>query len=101
MPRKTGTGCRSLFFRYIVVVSIMVKVEEVPAAEVHVEDDTSSSESGDEMPTLESAGNGEGPDSKLNRNEKKARKAMMKLGMKQIPGVLRVTVKRSKSVHTC
>lgn len=33
-----------------------------------------------------------------NRNEKKARKAMLKLGMKPIPGVLRVTVKKSKNV---
>merc|ERR1712176_470235 len=33
-----------------------------------------------------------------NRNEKKARKAMLKLGMKQVPGILRVTVKKSKNV---
>merc|ERR1712176_343813 len=33
-----------------------------------------------------------------NRNEKKARKAMTKLGMKPVPGILRVTVKKSKNV---
>ncbi len=33
-----------------------------------------------------------------NRNEKKARKAMQKLGMRPVPGVLRVTVKKSKNV---
>lgn len=33
-----------------------------------------------------------------NRNEKKARKAMLKLGMKPVPGILRVTVKKSKNV---
>jgi nascent polypeptide-associated complex subunit alpha len=33
-----------------------------------------------------------------NRNEKKSRKAMQKLGMRAIPGVLRVTVKKSKNV---
>ena len=33
-----------------------------------------------------------------NRNEKKARKAMQKLGMKPTPGILRVTVKKSKNV---
>ena len=33
-----------------------------------------------------------------NRNEKKARKAMLKLGMKAVPGILRVTVKKSKNV---
>ena len=35
---------------------------------------------------------------KQNRNEKKSRKAMSKLGLKSIPGVLRVTVKKSKNV---
>ena len=33
-----------------------------------------------------------------NRNEKKSRKAMQKLGMRAVPGVLRVTVKKSKNV---
>ncbi|XP_076891428.1 nascent polypeptide-associated complex subunit alpha-like protein 1 [Bidens hawaiensis] len=36
--------------------------------------------------------------SKQSRSEKKSRKAMIKLGMKPIPGVSRVTVKKSKSV---
>jgi nascent polypeptide-associated complex subunit alpha len=35
---------------------------------------------------------------KQNRNEKKSRKAMQKLGMRPVPGVLRVTVKKSKNV---
>jgi nascent polypeptide-associated complex subunit alpha len=74
----------------------MVLVEEVPAKEVEVSDE-SSSESGDEMPTLESAGHDEFGN-KLNRAEKKARKAMLKLGMKPVEGVFRVTVKRSKSL---
>jgi nascent polypeptide-associated complex subunit alpha len=34
---------------------------------------------------------------KQNRAEKKARKAMMKMGMKQIPGIKRVTIKKSKN----
>lgn len=33
-----------------------------------------------------------------NRNEKKSRKAMQKLGMRALPGVVRVTVKKSKNV---
>lgn len=33
-----------------------------------------------------------------NRNEKKSRKAMQKLGMRPVPGILRVTVKKSKNV---
>jgi len=35
---------------------------------------------------------------KQSRSEKKSRKAMLKLGMKTIPGVSRVTVKKSKNV---
>uniref|UniRef100_A0A162AD84 NAC-A/B domain-containing protein n=1 Tax=Daucus carota subsp. sativus TaxID=79200 RepID=A0A162AD84_DAUCS len=35
--------------------------------------------------------------SKQSRSEKKSRKAMLKLGMKAIPGVSRVTVKKSKN----
>jgi len=35
---------------------------------------------------------------KQNRNEKKSRKAMQKLGMRPVSGVLRVTVKKSKNV---
>ena len=37
--------------------------------------------------------------SKQSRGEKKARKAMQKLGMKQVPGVTRVTIKKSKNVR--
>merc|ERR1712194_1008765 len=37
-------------------------------------------------------------DAKQNRSEKKSRKAMQKLGMRPVPGVLRVTVKKSKNV---
>lgn len=36
--------------------------------------------------------------SKQSRSEKKSRKAMLKLGMKPIPGVSRVTIKKSKNV---
>lgn len=37
--------------------------------------------------------------SKQNRNEKKARKAISKLGLKQIPGINRITIKKSKTVY--
>ncbi|XP_034693465.1 nascent polypeptide-associated complex subunit alpha-like protein 1 isoform X2 [Vitis riparia] len=36
--------------------------------------------------------------SKQSRSEKKSRKAMLKLGMKTIPGVSRVTIKKSKNI---
>merc|ERR1711870_132430 len=38
----------------------------------------------------------EGP--KQNRAEKKSRKAVSKLGMKPLPGIVRVTVKKSKNI---
>lgn len=66
---------------------------------------------GDDIPNLEeqpadgvdpaavaAAMEGSMEDSKQNRNEKKSRKAMQKLGMRPVPGVLRVTVKKSKNV---
>ena len=37
--------------------------------------------------------------SKQSRSEKKSRKAMQKLGMKPVPGVSRVTIKKSKNVR--
>ena len=70
----------------------------------------------DDIPQLEEQGDGAGglppgmdpaamaaamaaaQDTPQNRNEKKSRKAMQKLGMRPVPGVLRVTVKKSKNV---
>merc|ERR1719299_351951 len=46
------------------------------------------------MPNLE-GGDVKG---KQNRSEKKSRKAIAKLGMTPVPGIMRVTVKKSKSV---
>merc|ERR1719169_378675 len=48
------------------------------------------------MPELEGGADGKG--SKQNRSEKKSRKAIAKPGMTPVPGILRVTVKKSKSV---
>merc|ERR1711998_265863 len=39
-----------------------------------------------------------GARAKQSRSEKKSRKAMQKLGMKPVPGVMRVTVKKSKNI---
>merc|ERR1712045_435952 len=52
-------------------------------------DAQSGSDKEEEMPELE---NQEGP--KLNRGEKKCRKALMKLGMKQFAGITRVTLRK-------
>merc|ERR1719327_341886 len=46
----------------------------------------------DDMPELENQGE-EGPH-QFNRNEKKCRKALMKVGMKQLSGITRVTLKK-------
>merc|ERR1740120_559346 len=53
------------------------------------------------MPNLEGA-DGEnkkdGAKGKQNRAEKKSRKVVQKLGMKPVPGIVRVTVKKSKNI---
>jgi len=69
----------------------------------------SGSDSDDDMPALESATTATTATAddteaapkaggKQNRAEKKARKAMAKLGMKPVPGIVRVTVKNSKNI---
>merc|ERR1712216_164154 len=40
----------------------------------------------------------DGDKGKQNRSEKKSRKAVSKLGMKPVPGIVRVTVKKSKNI---
>lgn len=54
----------------------------------------------DDVPELEAVPDGkdDSPEKQQNRNEKKSRKALQKLGMRPITGVVRVTVKKSKSV---
>ena len=54
-------------------------------------------DSDDEMPELEE-GDEEDGKGKQNRSEKKSRKAMQKLGMRPVPGIIRVTVKKSKNI---
>merc|ERR1712006_4389 len=43
-------------------------------------------------------GKKDGSGGKQNRTEKKSRKAVAKLGMKPVPGIVRVTVKKSKNI---
>merc|ERR1719410_1585393 len=52
------------------------------------------------MPNLETAADGaQGEErSKQSRAEKKSRKAVQKLGLKPVPGIVRVTVKKSKNI---
>lgn len=77
------------------------RVEELPDEPekkvAEVADDDSSSESGDE-----GAGDASIPAGAQvtvhSRNEKKARKAIAKLGLKHIEGITRVTLRRPKNV---
>lgn len=52
----------------------------------------------EEVPDVEDADDDAGDSAIHNRAEKKSRKMMQKLGMKPVPGILRVTVKKSKNV---
>ena len=49
-------------------------------------------------PAAAAAAGEEGARGKQSRSEKKSRKAMQKLGMKPVPGVMRVQIRKSKNV---
>mmetsp|Transcript_37769 Transcript_37769/g.27476 ORF Transcript_37769/g.27476 Transcript_37769/m.27476 type:complete len:197 (+) Transcript_37769:2-592(+) len=79
----------------------MAKVEELKEDpvidDVDDDDDDDEDDSDDDgPPDLEEAdGSGRGKQSKM---EKKSRKAMQKLGMKPVSGIVRVTIKKSKNI---
>merc|ERR1719482_304698 len=54
-------------------------------------DEVAETKEEEEMPELEEQAAGE---HNFNRNEKKCRKALMKVGMKQLTGITRVTLKK-------
>jgi nascent polypeptide-associated complex subunit alpha len=60
------------------------------------EEEEEDSSDDEDMPELE--GGDETAKGKQNRSEKKSRKALAKLGLTPVPGILRVTVKKSKAV---
>lgn len=67
--------------------------------EVAVEDEEEEEEDeDDEMPDLEEADAKDADGKPVNRSEKKARKAILKLGLKQVTGINRVTVKKAKNI---
>jgi len=82
------------------------KIEEItddtPAGKAAgVEDAGSSSESEPEAGDAAEAAEGPGPGSSVtvhSRNEKKARKSIAKLGLKHVPGITRVTLRRPKNI---
>ncbi|XP_057468636.1 nascent polypeptide-associated complex subunit alpha-like protein 1 [Actinidia eriantha] len=71
--------------------------EPVVEDEEDDEDDDDDDDKDEDEADGQQDGDGSGR-SKQSRSEKKSRKAMLKLGMKPIPGVSRVTVKKSKNI---
>merc|ERR1711988_226766 len=75
---------------------VNMSAEEVVKASTVESDDESTD---DDMPEMEDAEGGESSGKgKQSRSEKKSRKAMAKLGMKPVPGIIRVTIKKSKNI---
>merc|ERR1711975_45872 len=75
--------------------SIMSAEDEVKVSTVESDDESTD----DDMPEMEDPEGGESSGKgKQSRSEKKSRKAMAKLGMKPVPGIIRVTVKKSKNI---
>merc|ERR1711988_166022 len=76
--------------------SKMSAEDEVKVSTVDSDEDESTD---DDMPEMEGAEGGEaGGKGKQSRSEKKSRKAMAKLGMKPVAGIIRVTVEKSKNI---
>merc|ERR1711981_215040 len=73
----------------------MSKEDEVKVAAEDSDDESTDDDMPEMEDTEEDAAGGEG---KQSRSEKKSRKAMQKLGMKPVPGIIRVTVKKSKNI---
>ncbi|XVF53273.1 hypothetical protein PTKIN_Ptkin05aG0086300 [Pterospermum kingtungense] len=104
-----------------VVEAAQPETEQVPSAEEHKkklqseeeavvedvkedekenddEDDEDDDDDDDDDDDKEDGAQGANGASKQSRSEKKSRKAMLKLGMKPITGVSRVTIKRTKNI---
>lgn len=74
-------------------VDVQTKImQNQPAHDISTDDETGSE-------AEENAGNAGQFDHISNRNEKKAREILAKLGMKPIANIERVTLKRSKNVR--
>jgi len=75
--------------------------EVVPQTEevVEIKNEEQENESGDDdVPELEQGDNPQVQMNKQSRQEKKARKSIAKLGLKQVPGITRVVIKKSKTM---
>lgn len=76
--------------------------DDAPEQNTKVEDADSSDDSDEEAGEAGEAGDASIPSGSSvtvhSRNEKKARKSIAKLGLKQVPGITRVTLRRPKNV---
>ncbi|KAK7282485.1 hypothetical protein RIF29_11304 [Crotalaria pallida] len=73
--------------------------EDAPVVEdVKEDDDDDDDDEDDEDDDKDDGAEGSGEGSKQSRSEKKSRKAMLKLGLKPVTGVSRVTIKRTKNI---
>ncbi|CAN7141148.1 unnamed protein product, partial [Brassica rapa subsp. narinosa] len=78
------------------ILAAKLEEQKIDLDTPEVEDDNDEDDDDDEV---EAGHDGEaGGRSKQSRSEKKSRKAMLKLGMKPISGVSRVTIKKSKNI---
>ena len=79
--------------------------DDAPEQNTKVEDADSSDDSDEEAGDAGEAGDSSIPTGSSvtvhNRNEKKARKSIAKLGLKHVPGITRVTLRRPKNVSGC
>merc|ERR1711887_325383 len=75
--------------------NVNMSAEEVVKVSAEDSDEESTDDDMPEMEDGEVDASGKG---KQSRSEKKSRKAMQKLGMKPVPGIIRVTVKKSKNI---
>merc|ERR1711908_204863 len=75
-------------------VTKMSAEDEVKVSTVDSDEESTD----DDMPEMEDAEGETSGKGKQSRSEKKSRKAMAKLGMKPVPGIIRVTVKKSKNI---
>merc|ERR1712004_501356 len=78
----------------------LTEVIDTKPEEVSNDNDSGTDSDGDEdsIPELEETSGDDASKAKQSRGEKKARKIMSKLGLKQVAGVSRVTIRKSKNI---
>merc|ERR1711977_135128 len=74
------------------------KMSAEEGVKVSQEDSDEEDSTDEDMPEMEDGEVDASGKPKQSRSEKKSRKAMAKLGMKPVPGIIRVTVKKSKNI---